>query len=132
MEALAGYAEVGKPDMEVLRATQSKVKACYEAYKVCEGRIGTVRLFKLITYCRDNQKLNNRALNGVCTAHVRDSERRMTKDEFISMYAAIEGVAAPTYTRYWFSVLDVDGDGVLGPSDISDFCKVKYVSKIRR
>jgi len=84
-----------------------------------------ITLSKLTMYCCERNLLTNRALSGVFQAHVANPDLGMTHAEFAALFVALVECGKPSAMRYWFWVLDTDGDGVLGLEDIADFYRFR-------
>lgn len=75
-------------------------------------------------YCAENLLLTARAVAGVFRRHARaaaGTAASMTAGEFTRLYLALTACATDSSVRYWFAVLDQDGDGRLGRADVAHF-----------
>jgi serine/threonine-protein phosphatase 2A regulatory subunit B'' len=50
-----------------------------------------------------------------------DQQDRMAYEDFIAFLMSEEDKTAPEAIRYWFGVVDLDGDGILSPEDMRVF-----------
>lgn len=91
-------------------------------------------------YCAEQDSLTNRVLRRVYERHARDRERRSTTNaddlhlslpDFVRMYLAWVGCWTNVGLRYWFSVLDQDGDGTIGVGDIAHFYSERKIESER-
>lgn len=95
----------------------SDLKECAKNNRISFG--------KLCAYCAERNLLTARAVSGVFSAHVKQPSVGMTRFEFAQLFAALVECGKPSSIRYWFWVLDADGDGYLGRQDIADFYRAR-------
>lgn len=91
-------------------------------------------------YCAEQDSLTDRVLCRVYERHARDQERRsatntdnphLSLPDFVRMYLAWVGCWTNVGLRYWFLVLDQDGDGNIGVGDIAHFYSERKVESER-
>lgn len=91
-------------------------------------------------YCAERDTLTNRALQGVHDRYGRRiacsmdnlKDVKMSRAGFVRMYLALVGSGTDTGLKYWFSVLDHDGDGLIGLSDVSHFYNERKAESEKR
>lgn len=91
-------------------------------------------------YCAERDTLTERALHGVCDRYVRHrgcalgnaNDVRMTVADFVRMYLALVGSGTDPGLKYWFSILDQDGDGWVGVSDVTHFYAERKIESEKR
>lgn len=64
--------------------------------------------------------------------HVQFEDMRFSISDFVRMYLAWVECATDAGVRYWFSILDQDGDGIIGMKDIMHFYKERKLESERR
>lgn len=82
-------------------------------------------------YCAERDTLTERALRAVYGRYVRHKSSTCAGDEceslvmseadFARMYLALVGSATDSGLKYWFPILDQDGDGWVGAGDVAHF-----------
>lgn len=93
-------------------------------------------------YCTERGTLTDRALRAVYCRYVKyktstvvDEEFQrlaMSTAEFVRLYLALIGSATNSGLKYWFSILDQDGDGWIGAEDVAHYyAERKFESECR-
>lgn len=100
-------------------------------------------------YCTDRDLLTDRALRRIHERYVRHrsyrhrhhahahsgkqmDEMKFSVGDFVRMYLAWVGCSSDAGMKYWFSVLDQDGDGVVGMGDIVHFYSERKMESEKR
>lgn len=91
-------------------------------------------------YCAERDTLTNRALRGVFCRYVKRRRLHanaplpltMTETDFVRMYLALVGSGTDSALKYWFSILDQDGDGWIGPGDVAHFYAERKLESEKR
>ncbi|KAI0557365.1 hypothetical protein FGB62_313g010 [Gracilaria domingensis] len=108
------------------------LKAVRELEIERRGGNGPVEFLSLQTlrrYCAERDTLTERALHAVVDRYARRRKGELQyRDElqisfasFVRMYLALVGSATDPGLRYWFSVVDQDGDGWINLGDVAHF-----------
>lgn len=91
-------------------------------------------------YCAEQDSLTDRVLRRIYDRHARDQERRcgshaddlfLSLADFVRMYLAWVACWTDVGLRYWFLVLDQDGDGTVGVGDIAHFYSERKIESER-
>lgn len=91
-------------------------------------------------YCKEKDTLTDRAVRGVHDRYVRrrgrsesqTDEVKMRVSDFVRMYLALVRSGTDPGLKYWFSVLDQDGDGWVGVGDIAHFYSERKLESEKR
>lgn len=93
-------------------------------------------------YCAERDTLTDRALRGVYDRYVRRRCKTgsieeppavtMSEADFVRMYWALVGSGTDPGLKYWFSILDQDGDGWVGAGDIAHFYAERKMQSEKR
>lgn len=88
-------------------------------------------------YCTVRETLTDRALSAVLKRYVTtgrsgESVQAMREEDFTRMYLALVGSGSDHGLKYWFSVLDQDGDGRIGVGDICHFYSERRAESEKR
>lgn len=93
------------------------------------------------SYCAEQDSLTDRVLRRVYERTLRQSttranmntdDVRLSLPDFVRMYLAWVGCWTDVGLRYWFLILDQDGDSLLGISDIAHFYSERKAESERR
>lgn len=105
------------------------------------GTSSCMSLRAIRKYCAERDSLTDRVLHGVHGRYVQQRTRRsnsgaddvrFTVADFVRMYLAWVGCWTDPGVKYWFSILDQDGDGVVGVGDVAHFYSERKVESERR
>ncbi|CAN8073157.1 unnamed protein product [Agarophyton chilense] len=91
-------------------------------------------------YCLERDTLTDRALHALVDRYVRREKRDMRCPDnfpvsfasFIRMYLALVGSSTDPGLKYWFSVLDQDGDGWINIGDVAHFYSERKAESEKR
>lgn len=92
-------------------------------------------------YCSERDLLTDRAIKRVYERYVRHRSRRgygtaedmrFSVGDFVRMYLAWVGCWTDPGLKYWFSILDQDGDGWVGVGDVVHFYSERRFESERR
>lgn len=119
------------------------VRSFDAAERCSSGKHGTgtaissncVSLRAVRKYCAERDSLTDRVLQGVHERYVEQrtkEEVRFSVADFVRMYLAWVGCWTDPGVKYWFSVLDQDGDGLVGVRDVAHFYSERKAESERR
>lgn len=107
------------------------VKVVDDEDTIATGRTDFLSLHAVTKYCAERDTLTDRALRAVQSRYVlrHRSDGRvddcevlgMTQADFVRMYLALVGSGTDPGLKYWFAILDQDGDGWVGAGDVAHF-----------
>ncbi len=129
--ALAKHERTGAWADTIVPMAPARMHMLMSDYREC-SRNGRISFGRLGAYCAERNLLTARAVAGVFEAHVAEPSLGMTRAEFAQLFAALVECGKPSSMRYWFWVLDTDGDGVLGRADIADFYRARKAASEAR
>lgn len=99
-------------------------------------------LHAVTKYCSERDTLTDRALRAVYDRYVRRHRSDglvnacellgMTQADFVRMYLALVGSGTDPGLKYWFSILDQDGDGWVGAGDVAHFYAERKLESEKR